>query len=199
MKENLTLIYEELFGEKVDHPLIRRALAFAIDCLIFWLLDMAIFYPFDRYELQVNHGSNILIPFWIVCFTLCNSKFFKGQTPGRKLFRIRVVDKNGQYLGIGKSLVRSLPIVLFLCQFDIAFFIFKEVKQLLIPWAFIITAIFIGAIYFPLIRTERQALHDLLVGSQVVSIDRNVKIENKVSWVSLLVFIVITVLVVALM
>jgi uncharacterized RDD family membrane protein YckC len=191
-KENLRSIYNEIFGERTDHPLIARFLAFIVDYGFFLVTGPIIYVGLDAIEKHSTLNQLIIaIVLLTVYLTLGNSKIFKGQTIGKKLLRIRTVDTEGNYLNVIKSLVRSLPIVLLLNGYQIMFFIITEQNNLYILGFYGLTIILFGTIYFPLLKLNRQGLHDIIVSSQVIPRDRTIKIEDKLNWSLITVFVLI--------
>lgn len=183
-KQNLRLLYNEIFGEKTDHPLFARVLAFIVDYGIFLAIGPIIYFGLNAIGKHTTL-SQLLIDFtlWTIYYTLGNSKIVKGQTIGKKLLRIRVVDKHGHYLGLIKSFIRSLPIVLLMNGYQIMYFIVAEQKDnLYVPGFYGLTTILFGTIYFMLFNLNRQGLHDLIVDSQVIPRDRTIEIDRKINW-----------------
>lgn len=120
-----------------------------------------------------------------VYFGIMNSKICKGQTLGKSLTGLKVVNKDGNYLTLPQSLVRTL--ILIIC--------------LTIPYSFILTLSFktpntaenilgiaalTAGIIFDLLFLfnfkTRQTLHDLAVGSYVINKNCNCRLkDNKIS------------------
>jgi uncharacterized RDD family membrane protein YckC len=194
-KGNLKLIYNEIFGEETDHPLVARFLALILDYTIFVASGLIIYFGLGAIDKQ--SAPNQLIVSMVLCttyFTLGNSKVFQGQTLGKKLLRIRVVDNESSYLGLGKSLIRSIPIVLLMHGYQIMYCIYvTEQHNLYIFALYGLTTILFGSIYFPLLKTNRQTLHDLTVYSQVIPKSRTIKIHKKFNWTLIAGFVLIMV------
>lgn len=102
-------------------------------------------------------------------FGTLNSRITGGQTPGKRLLGIKVVDKDGAPLSIPKSVVRFLPLG--------AAWILNNAPLgdmgLAPPWIYRIHVSVIGvglsvAYLFTFNRTTRQVLHDIAAGSYVV-------------------------------
>ncbi len=111
-------------------------------------------------------GYGIVLLYW----GCLNSRLNKGQTVGKKVLKIAVVDKRGDYLSVGKAMLRALVLVLvgLLNNWAIPF------SQNPI-YAFISSAIVGGgslAVLYGLIfnRKTHQGIHDLLTGSYVVKV-----------------------------
>jgi len=189
IKKNLNLIYCEFFGEKTDHLLMARALAAIVDYLILITASSVIYFVLTN---QTLFTLSLGLIVWIVYFTLGSSRIFKGQTIGKKLFRVRVANREGEYLGLMKSLLRSLFVVLLMNGYHIMYFIITEQEDLYVPVFCGLTTILFGTIYFTLLNLNRQSLHDLVVFSQVIPADRVVKIKMKFNWRLIVGFVVIT-------
>lgn len=110
------------------------------------------------------------------------------------MFRVRVANREGEYLGLMKSLLRSLFVVLLMNGYHIMYFIITEQEDLYVPVFCGLTTILFGTIYFTLLNLNRQSLHDLVVFSQVIPADRVVKIKMKFNWRLIVGFVVITTL-----
>jgi uncharacterized RDD family membrane protein YckC len=192
IKQNLKSTYNELSGERTDHPFVVRFLAFLADYCLFSATVWIIYFGLHAIKKDSTLSElTISMGLLIVYLTLGNSKTFKGQTIGKKLLRIRTVDNEGNYLEPIKSLVRCLPIVLLLNSYQIMLFIITEHDNLNVLVYYGLTIIFFGTIYFPLLQINRKSLHDMLVSSQVIPRDRMVKIENKSDWPLIAMFVVI--------
>lgn len=103
-------------------------------------------------------------------FGLMNSSLFNGQTLGKRLLKIRVVDEANNTINLGRSLIRYVvlgtPFFLNALQFST-----ETVPSLLLYPIYI--AVFGGLLAIPYLylfnTVSRQSLHDLIVGSYVVS------------------------------
>jgi uncharacterized RDD family membrane protein YckC len=153
----------------------RRLAAYVIDLvvmglplLILGLLFREIFYALGPY------GRFIGYAFIIFYLGYYNSEKKRGQTIGKRLTKIAVVDKNNHYLSLKKSFLRAfiLGTIFILNGWELA----AVFESAILRW--IVTVIIFGgsfSIAYLLVfnRTTRQALHDLLVGSYVVKIPPN--------------------------
>jgi uncharacterized RDD family membrane protein YckC len=148
-----------------------RPVAFLIDVLLLVAIGFVLGVLFKEFFISLK-SNGIFIGFLIslLYFTLCNSKFCKGQTLGQFIFRITVLDSNDGYLPLWKSLIRSLvlTIPLFFLNYQIpglsASSIISDVIFNLLLF------ILIGFAYFYVFnRSTRQTIHDFVVNSFVVS------------------------------
>lgn len=126
--------------------------------------------------------------------TLGNSHKFKGQTIGKKILGIKVVDSNGEYLGLIRSFLRSVIPVLLMNSLFIMRYIISEHDNMNSFIYLSLCSLLFATIYFPLLRLNRQTLHDMLVSSQVILKSQTVKISRKTDWflISTCIIIVLT-------
>lgn len=70
----------------------------------------------------------------------------KGQTPGKKAYEIKVVDKNGYKLSFGMALLRFI--------------------------LFLFSATVIAGLLTPFFRADKKALHDIILGSKEIALEK---------------------------
>ncbi len=107
----------------------------------------------------------------VAYFGIMNSSDFQGQTLGKRILKIRVVDKNGQYIPMKTSLFRALLL-------QLPFFFFNGLTahyfpNFLMPVAVLIVLaslfLAVGLPYFYLFNSQtRQSIHDLICKTYVV-------------------------------
>ena len=150
----------------------RRLGAFMIDSLILGLFGqlLGLFFADALFQLG-PWGRALGFIIAVVYFGVQESRLLNGQTLGKRLLRIAVVDEQGRALSLPRSLLRaavfSLPISLNNAQFPV------DTGAIL---TFVLTLIIFGGLlsfaYFLIFnRTTRQAPYDLLVGALVVKND----------------------------
>lgn len=150
----------------------RRIGAFAIDGLILGVAGLIVggmlFEPFARLGI---YGRLLGFVIALGYFGFFNSNFLGGQTPGKKMLGLRVVNAQGQLISLPRSLARSavLGVPFFLNNLPIN-------MEMATSWvAYLLSLIVFGAglsiVYLYVFnRRTRQSLHDLAVGSYVVRI-----------------------------
>lgn len=153
-----------------------RLLAFVIDCFIIWALGMTIGFIFGKYLAILGYwGSLVGFVIVLLYFTVFNSRIGHGQTPGKKLCRVKIVrKKDGAYLSVIRSLVRALILI-------IPFFIYEKVlipsqvmllfddANILIYGSTLLVFIIVGSGYLFLFnRRTRQSIPDLCCGTIVI-------------------------------
>ncbi len=152
----------------------RRLAAFFIDCIILGVPTLLL--GLAAYDWAVNLGqAGKLVGFTVALlyFGLLNSRLNHGQTLGKKIFGIRVVDRNGEMLSPARSILRFL--VLWVPFFLNGLWIeAAEAPGMLVYLlgVFLAFVVFggLGTIIYLYIfnRRTRQSLHDLVVGSFVL-------------------------------
>lgn len=165
-----------------------RIFAFIIDEIIISIFGYLLGFIFKNYFAQIGQWGIIIgIVVEIMYFGLLNSTVGGGQTIGKKLMRIRVVDKNGSRISVPISFFRAailitpsylngiiLPIHLTETLFGIAIY------------TIIALALFGGGlsiIYLNIFNKKtRQSLHDLICGTYVVKANTEGAIEFGPIW-----------------
>jgi len=151
----------------------RRIAALVIDCLALGLIGFLLGLVFESVLVQLG-GAGRLVGFAVGLgyFGVLNSRVGGGQTPGKRIMAIRVCDSSGNAISVGKSLVRysvfAAPFLLNRAQLP------HEVFDsfLIYPIALAIFGGIFSIIYLYVFnRLTRQSLHDLVVGSFVVTVD----------------------------
>lgn len=165
--------------------------AFLIDCAILGVIGFILGLCFEDHFISIgSYGILYGMIITIVYLTIFNSKLMNGQTIGKKIVNIQIVDKYGNKLGVDRSLYRAL----ILC---IPYYTVNLTTSGISEGSFIFTILFIGL--FSLIlgvitiyifnSTNRQSLHDILIGSYVVSVQRNEELTALPSYKKLAIYI----------
>jgi uncharacterized RDD family membrane protein YckC len=105
--------------------------------------------------------------------TILNSKIGNGQTIGKRILNIQVLDTEGNLIGIDKSFLRSLTLCFpyFIANMPIPGL--PELGILNIIKTAILSAIVLGVIVIYIFNKQtRQTLHDLISGTYVATIYR---------------------------
>jgi uncharacterized RDD family membrane protein YckC len=149
----------------------RRIGAFILDTLLLGAIGVAFGFIFTEQLVQLGPFGRLL-GFFVATtyFGILNSKLAGGQTFGKRVLKIKVVAKDGTPLSVSKAFLRFLPL-------GTAWFLnnaqFSE-SIIFSFWVYILSiAVFgigLSTIYLYVFnRKSRQSLHDLVVGSYVVS------------------------------
>jgi uncharacterized RDD family membrane protein YckC len=193
-KQNIRSIFLEAFGEPTDHPLLARFLAFVVDFAVLLLFRFAV----NALLMSLNkHSPSIeLILDVVVCtiyFMVGNSMISKGQTLGKRMMRLIVIDTDGNFISFPKSFIRAIPVVLVHNSYAIMGLVISDHADFYVLVFYTLAAVLFGNIYYPLVTVSRQGLHDLLVSSHVTPVSRPVRIEGKIDWPVHIVFILIVI------
>jgi uncharacterized RDD family membrane protein YckC len=162
----------------------RRIGAFFLDCLLLGAIGIAIgFFLTEEFVRLGPWGRLLGFSVALAYFGILNSRLTGGQTLGKRLLKIKVVAKDGTPLSVSKSFLRFLPLGApwFLNNAQ-----FSE-PVLFSSWAYVLSiAIFglgLSVVYLYVFnRKSRQSLHDLLVGSYVVSAEGAGPVASAAPW-----------------
>jgi len=162
----------------------RRIVAFVIDGLVLCLAGILIGVPF--FETLSSLGAwGSLVGFCLALpyFAILNSKIGNGQTLGKRLMHIKVVDRNGSTIPFWKSVARYVVLAVPYFLNGIRLPITRT------PWAvFIMVSIIVfgvgGASLYLVVfnRHTRQGLHDLAAGSYVADADEDGALRIEPTW-----------------
>ncbi len=148
----------------------RRLFAFVIDGIIIFIPLLVIGFGFRNFAFRMGPygrilGAAIIITYW----TVFHSEYGEGQTLGKRLLKITVVDKNNQYLSLKKSFVRALALELIFLLNGWSLPLFQNPVVGVIVTMVVLTGVLL--LFYGLVfnRKTRQGPHDLLVGSYVIN------------------------------
>lgn len=125
-------------------------------------------YKLQKSNVWINAISCSLYVGYFVVFACLN----KGQTLGKKIFKLRVVSRNDKRANVGKMFIRSLFIYGILSSLYAAVFVnFLNAKVFnigssiisYIEYSFIIVSFFMV-----LYRKDKRGLHDIVAGTSVI-------------------------------
>ena len=148
----------------------RRVGAFVLDFLILMVFGFGIIDALQGY-----YGDLALYDRWIGLFALIsyfgiwNSRIGNGQSPGKRILKIQVVDAKGQTISLGRSLGRSF---ILLSPFFVGHIIFPYQTGLQLYnslMTMVVLTLSPGLILFYFFNERtRQSLHDFAMHSFVV-------------------------------
>jgi uncharacterized RDD family membrane protein YckC len=152
----------------------RRIWAHVIDLMLLAVVCSVIGLLF--YDKLTSVGSYGRLIGWFLAlnyFTPLNSELGKGQTIGKRIQKIRVVDRKGKFIGVGRSFIRALVLTTpFLLNGFLVPYLHPSLPMHVLGFLFSV-AVFGGitAIIYLYIfnRKTRQSLHDLVVGTFVIN------------------------------
>jgi len=156
----------------------RRIGALFIDTLILGAAGLVLGLFLESFFVQIGAWGRLIgFSIALIYFGVMNSSIAGGQTVGKRVLKLRVVDSNNSPISLGKSALRyfvlSIPFSLNGAQFS------NEVMLsfLMYPLSLLIFGGLFSIIYLYIFnRITRQSLHDLVVGTYVVN--ANVEIQS---------------------
>jgi uncharacterized RDD family membrane protein YckC len=149
----------------------RRIGALFIDSLILGVLGLALSFVFESLFVQMG-GWGRLVGFVIALayFGVMNSSVANGQTLGKKLLDIRVVNSSNNAIGLTKSLARYIILALPISLNGAMITNDTLLSSMIYPLSIVIFGGLLSTTYLYIFnRITRQSLHDLMVGTYVVN------------------------------
>ena len=146
----------------------RRLFAFCLDGLVLGLFGACIgLVAYDRLAALGDWGRAVGFAIALVYFGVMDSELSGGQTPGKRILAIKAVTANGAPLSVSASTLRA---TIFCVPYFLngAFIDAGVITSWLV--IFLVFGVGVSIVYLLLFnRRTRQSLHDLAVGSYVVS------------------------------
>lgn len=149
----------------------RRISALFIDTVILGAAGLVLGLFFESFFVQIGvWGRLVGFSIALIYFGVMNSSITAGQTIGKKVLKLRVVDSKNVPISLGKSIIRyfilGIPFSLNGAQFSNE----AMLSFLIYPLSLIIFGGFFSILYLYIFnRITRQSLHDLVVGTYVVN------------------------------
>lgn len=147
-----------------------RLLAWVIDVVLLCVVAFGIAWLFTDQVMRLGGWGHWLgMGVVIVYFGLMNSRLCDGQTAGKILMDVRVVDRQGARLGVRRSLLRSLVF----WSPTLAEGQALPAALSALPWQMLLSllvyGVWLATVYLYLFNARtRQSLHDLATGTLVV-------------------------------
>ena len=147
----------------------RRVLAFIVDAMLVGIIGSIIAIPFYDAFCRMGNWAR-LVGFCIALpyYAIFNSVVGKGQTIGKRLLSLEVVDAQGRAISLETSFLRY-------AVFSVSALLPGIILPVQTPWIvsgliyFVLLVSFFGTFYLVCFnRNTRQGLHDLAVGTYVV-------------------------------
>jgi len=151
----------------------RRIGSFFIDSIFLGVVGLGLGLVFEGVFVEIGvWGRLIGFSIALIYFGTMNSTVFNGQTIGKRLLKIRVVNKNNNTVGLARSFFRYsiIGVPFFLNNAQLPAEILSSF------WLYGLSFIIFGGLFslvylYVFNRATRQSLHDLLFGTYVVNID----------------------------
>ena len=162
----------------------RRFVAFAVDGIIVGVAGTVVALPFfEAFSHLGPWGRLVGFLLALPYFAILDSRIGNGQTVGKRLMHLQVIDKNGTTISFGKSVVRY-------AVFAVPYY----VNEILLPTSrtpWVVSALLsllifgVGGttLYLMLFnRHTRQGIHDLAIGSYVADADKSGPLQIEPIW-----------------
>ena len=197
MNENVDQV--KVNNNKIIKPICNfwaRIAALIIDIVILWLVGFILGSFLFDFLVGIGHWT-LLIGYILALlyYGVLNSEFGGGQTIGKRLTLIKVVDSDSNYISVPKSFLRTTILVLPLYLNGSGLLSWLSILNplgLIIMVLFLILLFSIFYLYIFNTRT-RQSLHDLVVGTYVVRSYAKENIIQHPLWKGHLIIIIIIV------
>jgi len=150
--------------------LVKRVGAFAIDAIILGIIGVVIGFIFGGPLSSLGPYARLIgAAIALAYYSYYNSRLGNGQTPGKKVLNLVVVNKNGQTISLPRAFLRSVFLVIIFLFSGWNLPILSQVTWLEILKAIIVYGLG-GAVAYLLLfnRPARQGVHDLVAGTYVV-------------------------------
>ncbi|MFC3158930.1 RDD family protein [Chryseobacterium arachidis] len=147
-----------------------RILAMLIDSLILGVFGFLLGLIFNTFFISIGETAKLIG--WVISliyFSVLNSKINKGQTFGKKIMNIQVVDIQGNFISLKNSFIRAfiLTTPFFLNGLKIKGV--STFSPITIVQGIIIFTVGLGIIIFYIFNKQtRQSVHDIAVKTYVV-------------------------------
>jgi len=161
----------------------RRACAFVADTVFIGIAANILAWPFF-YPLSHLGVWGPVLGFFLALpyFAISNSRIGNGQTPGKRLLKVQVVDGDGSTLSFADSVLRYTIFAIPYYLADVAFSSMRTPVASAVFWV-ITTGMGVSTIYLMCFnRRTRQGLHDLAVNSFVVEAHKSDPLNPKPIW-----------------
>ncbi len=155
----------------------RRIGALFIDSLILGIVGFLLGLMFEGIFVEIGAWGRLIgFSIALIYFGILNSRIGSGQTIGKKVLKLRVVNSKNETIGLGRSLLRytvlAVPFSLNGAQFSNE----AMLSYLVYPLSLIVFGGMLSITYLYVFnRITRQSLHDLAVGTFVVNSDVGVQ------------------------
>lgn len=155
--------------ETVFATRIQRIVAFIIDYFIIGIVGyLSGLILSDFYISLGNYGRLIGFAITLLYFSLCDSFLLAGQTLGKKIIGIKVVNHQSKLLSIQFSFLRSLVFSFTILFNGLSLSDPKQAYLVLIVSFIFITICLFELFYFVLYKKTDQFFHDILLNTFVV-------------------------------
>lgn len=183
--KNIDKFQEDENNERQISGFWKRIIAFVVDGLILGIVGFIIVRLLGPYGYELGSWGRVIgFIISLSYYSILNSCLGGGQTIGKRIFKICVVNKDGECISISNALLRSF--ILIIPQFANGMTIPLRLQNnwFVIGMINLVTfGIGFGLVYFYIFnRNTRQSLHDLISGTYVVTTDSQGIVKKPKVW-----------------
>lgn len=152
-----------------------RVWALFIDSLILGVIGYLFGLTIQDFLVSIgNYGLLFGLAITVAYQTIGNSKVMNGQTFGKRIMNIQVVDINGNAIGLDKSFLRALLLSFPYFTANLSIPGLPDLAAISVIKTIVLASFVIGVVVIYIFNKQtRQSLHDLIVGTYVATTDRN--------------------------
>lgn len=158
----------------------KRFLAFVLDMIIISVVGYISGLLLENFYMKLgNYGKIVGAVVVLIYFGIFDSRICKGQSIGKKICKIKVVNRNSEYISISKSFLRSLWIFLLILLNGTSFTNSKYLPLVVILGTIMFSIGLLEIYFFIFNKKTIQTFHDLLTDTFVSSLQTQGEIEYK--------------------
>jgi len=152
-----------------------RVWALLIDSITLGITGYLLVLPIQDFLVNIgNYGLLIGLVITVAYQTIFNSELVNGQTIGKRIMDIQVVDINGDTIKPGKSFLRAFILSFPYFTFSLTIPRLSDTSFVSIVGTDVLFFIVLGVVVIYIFnRQTRQSLHDLIVGTYVATTEEN--------------------------
>ena len=158
----------------------RRFVAFILDMMLIGMIGYLSTFLFESFYMKLgNSGKLIGAVIVLIYFGIFDSKIGNGQSIGKKILKIQVVNKNSECISVSKSILRSLWLFTFILLNGFSLGNSKYIPIIIILGTILFSIVLLEIYFFIFNKKTKQSFHDLLADSFVILTDSKGEIEFK--------------------
>ena len=152
-----------------------RVWALLIDSIFLGFIGFLLGLTIQDFLISIgNYGLLFGLIITIAYQTICNSELASGQTLGKRIMDIHVVDIHGETIKPGKSFLRALILSFPYFTFSLTIPGLSDTSVISIIKTGVLFSIVLGVVVIYIFnRQTRQSLHDLITGTYVTTTEEN--------------------------
>lgn len=152
-----------------------RIWALVIDNILLGIIGYIIGLTFQNFLISIgNYGMLFGLLITVTYQTICNSRLVNGQTVGKLIMGIHVVDINGNTISVGNSFLRAITLSFAYFTINISIPGVSDTAFINLLRFSVLFLLVAGIIVFYIFNKQtRQSIHDLVAGTYVAQKEEN--------------------------